>query len=219
VRVDFEPSIDVYPSGLIPAPLFVYHVSDAFGEFDFGADGNLDTFILGDCVSLSDVANCGNGRLDPPEVAALQALTSANPSDLVDNFTVDARLATTPNVITRLQTRYPAMSVADAKQFIRDCIASISVELVVEEPSPMYGNASARESAPGSQYRYLQHDLSAEVYLPNAFMLSKNQLFYASQNLTNKTNDGTPGVGPNVYDPALCPPASKTNMSCWPIRP
>jgi prepilin-type N-terminal cleavage/methylation domain-containing protein len=223
VRVYFDPSTDRYPNGLIPAPLFVYVISDSFARFDFNKNGVMDTFVFGDCVSLDD-PGCGDGVLEQNEIAALQGLTQANPSDIMLNTAIDARLAangTSPDVITRMRARWPSLTDADAQQLMRDCISSIRVNMIIEHPDPRPRTADVRYSTPTVPYRYLQHDVSTEVFLPNAYMLSKNQLVYSTQYLTNTlASDGVASpLGTNTYASALCPPASKSNDHCWPIRP
>jgi prepilin-type N-terminal cleavage/methylation domain-containing protein len=217
VRVFFDADVDTYPNETLPQPLFVYHISESFGLFDFDGNLRLNTFIFGDCIALDD-PGCRDGRLDANEIANLQTLTGAVPSDIIENYQLDARLAS-PDVITRIRARYPEMSAVDARQFIRDSISSVRVNLIVEEPNARPNTHDVRFSTDEVPYRYVQHDLTADVFLPNAHLLSLSQLFFAAQFISNQTSAGLPNsLGTNIYNQALCPPASSANKNCWPVR-
>jgi hypothetical protein len=205
----YTESGDLYPDGSKPLPLFVYTISDMFGNFDFDNNGRENEFIFGDCLGL-DAPGCGDGVLSAAEIDNLYEIDAMDPPDIIEQFAKDARLA---GVLARIRLRFPEMTTdADAQQFIRDCISSVRVNLVTVQ---------SERSVDTRQF--LQHDLSADVYLPNAFMLSKNQLFSAANLLSYELNDGGDGwTGEfgKVYDENKCPPPSSCYEpnACWPSK-
>ncbi|HYB99433.1 MAG TPA: FG-GAP-like repeat-containing protein [Candidatus Limnocylindrales bacterium] len=177
---------DTYPNGDKPLPLFTYHLSETLSRFDFNDDGDSDDLLLfGD----SD----GNGTLGQLERGALLHLSASNGGEVGDDIAVDTRFQT---VLARLSELHPEASQDDLRQMVRNSIAAVDVNLVLEMPGAKDGYAHPVWSVPGEPYPYVQHDLSATAYLPNAFFLSGNQL------LASGYLPGDPEPGPSPYDPS-----------------
>jgi prepilin-type N-terminal cleavage/methylation domain-containing protein len=220
VRVFVEPA-DLYPNGRDSGPLFVYHLAEKYGHFDLDGNGkDEDQLIFGDCLELG-TPSCGDGVLQPAELTALLGLNAAGATDLADSFRLDKRFdvqgPSVPDLLTRIQDRHRGLGEQDAKQFLRNCISRIGIRLLIEDPDTSPRAIDPRHSAPGKPYRYLQHELEAMAYLPNAFFLSKNQLLAAEYLRDRTTSDSVRDQG-EVYDPQECFwPSDPT--PCWPTGP
>jgi prepilin-type N-terminal cleavage/methylation domain-containing protein len=217
VRV-YTTEADRYPDGRWPPPLFTYRLSEMIHGLDLDGDGTTTgEFLFGDCLDLTSPA-CGDGVLEEAEIAALEDLSDTGHPDLADSFRVDKRLDahdSLADVLTRLQTRFPTLSAADARQRLRDSIASVELNLVVTEADPRPTDIDPPHSVPGRPYRFIEHEIHALVALPDAAFVAKRQSLAADYLRDLTTSDGTLSHTLHVYTSSLCTwPVDAT--PCWP---
>jgi hypothetical protein len=136
-------------SGGAEAPMFEYYVSEQDLDLDIDNDGDTDDeFLFGD----SD----DEGTLDPDDTELLCRILEHYPELLPD-----------PDPA---RTDWLALAQANAKQFLRNSISRIEINLTVEDPSGGQG-------VPHQGNHHRQHDLTSVAYLPNAsFTPEEDQL-------------------------------------------
>jgi hypothetical protein len=129
-------------------PLFTYRISEPIAGFDLNGDGDAeDEIVFGDSNE--------DGTLDDAEIEALLPSSAGNGTDLADNLGVDARLAAhgegdaaVASLVDRIRKRYPKLTDRDARQFVRNSIVRVDVNLLCEFEDTARG-VRVRRRVPG----------------------------------------------------------------------